>query len=236
TGRGPGNIRAVALPLVRERLRSGRRHGECRRAADRRGLITGLLSDAGRAGKPHPINRTESANQIIEGTIGVHLQVHGAGEAGGERRDLISVGWVQLANPTAAQVGEEINPGVPRWKLAGRGIVEGAADDGTFRAVRVLVDGIPEVWVGRTASAFTIRPAVVRPADSVIDLLPRAIADVVDKQPAGARLDGECERIAQAIGPNLTARAGHVDKRIVRGNRAVGINAENFSEEIGERL
>src|SRR5580765_6799728 len=76
---GSGNIHAVALPLVIELLRSGRSHGECRRASNGRRLVLGVQGDAGSAGKPHPINRTATAIQMVKRTIGAYFQVHGAG-------------------------------------------------------------------------------------------------------------------------------------------------------------
>src|SRR6185503_2712681 len=202
SGSGSGNINPRALPLVKEWFCSGRRDGESCRAADRCGLVLWMLRDAGSAGKPYAINRAASAIQIVQRAIGAHGQVHGAGQSRRERRDLISVGWIQLADPRAAEVREEINAGVFRWKLRRGGIVKGAPDDRASLGVGVLEDWIAEIRVGRTAIAFAVRPAKVRSRNAVVDFLPGILPDVIDKYPAGPGLNAKGERVAKAQCPD----------------------------------
>src|SRR5580765_1684002 len=239
-GGGSGNIRAVALPLVKERPRSGRRHGECCRAANRRRLVLGMQSDAGSAwgaGELHAINRAASTIQIVKRTIRAHFQVHRGGKAGRERGDLVSGGRVEFTNPPAAVISEEIDSRVFGWKLAGDGIVEGAPGNRASPGMGILVDWIAEIGVDRTARAFTIRPAVIRSGNAVVNRLPGALADVVDEDPARIWLDGERERVAKAQRPNgaINTRGGIV-KRIVTRYGPVGVDTKYFAQEISQRL
>ena len=59
---------------------------------------------------------------------------------------------------------------------------------------------------------FHLPPAVVFAADArrglEVDLLERVLADVADPEVAGRAVEGEAPRIAQAVRPDLAARAG----------------------------
>jgi hypothetical protein len=68
------------------------------------------------------------------------------------------------------------------------------------------------------------------------------LTNVVDKHASGSRLKREREWIAQTDGPNRAVRAGSRpgDSRkrsgIILRNGAVGIDAQNFSQTIAQRL
>ena len=103
-------------------------------------------------------------------------------------------------------------------------------------------DRVPEIWIRRRSRTFCDRPAIVRSGNTVINFLPRGFTNVVDKQASGSRLKREREWIAQTDRPNRAvrsgSRAGDSRKRsgIIRRNGAVGIDAQNFSQTIAQRL
>jgi hypothetical protein len=54
-----------------------------------------------------------------------------------------------------------------------------------------------------------------------VDLLPVVLADVTDPEVAGAPIEREAERVAEAIEPDLSAGAGCPDERVPAGDRVV---------------
>src|SRR5258708_6087081 len=83
------------------------------------------------------------------------------------------------------------------------------------------------VYVG----AHQTRPSVVSAGAKLVDFLEinRAIiTHFADVNAAGFIIDVHGVGIAMAVGINLAARAGHVDKRIVGGDRTVKIETEDF--------
>src|SRR5262249_26277300 len=183
--------------------------------------------------------------QIIKRAIRSDMEVDRAENVGGEIIRRI-VGRVQHTNPTAADVGEKIFANESTRKLQHRRIVERCADDGAAsgaaRPVPIEEDRVPEIWIRRGSRTFCDRPAIVRSGNTVINFLPRALTNVVDKHASGSRLKCEREWIAQTDRPNRAvrsgSRAGYSRKRsgIIRRDGAVGIDAENFSQTIAQRL
>ena len=54
--------------------------------------------------------------------------------------------------------------------------------------VCVSKDRIAEIWIRRIAESFASGPTIVRPGDTVVDLFPRVLADIVDEHSSDARL------------------------------------------------
>src|SRR6266566_9868570 len=100
----------------------------------------------------------------------------------------------------------------------------------------VLKKWISKVDIRGRTHAFTNTPAVVRSGDAVINFFPGALAYVVNEHSAGPGLKREGEGIAQAQCPDFLPGAGSVEKGSVSGNRAVGIDPQNFTQQIGQRL
>ena len=99
----------------------------------------------------------------------------------------------------------------------------------------IIINRTNESWI--IGWPFGGRPAVVGTGNSVVDLFPRAFAHVVDEQSAGARLESEGERVAQAQRPDRAVGTGrHAKERIVGWDTAVGVYAKHFSEQIGKSL
>ena len=140
-----------------------------------------------------------ATDQIIKRAIRSDVKIDGAGNIGGKITRRI-VGRVQHTNPTAAQVGEEIFAEKTRRKLQYRRIVERSSDDGAAsgaaRPMPIVEDRVPEIWIRRGSRTFCDWPAIVRSGNAVINFLPRALTNVVDKQASGSRLKRERERIA----------------------------------------
>ena len=64
-----------------------------------------------------------------------------------------------------------------------------------------------------------------------------ALPHVVDQDPAGAGLDGEGERVAQAERPDRPVlAAGRRVERVVVGDRAVGVEPQQLALERRQRL
>src|SRR5882724_169029 len=152
-----------------------------------------------------------AAGQIIKRAIRPDVEIDGAGNFGRKITRRI-IERVQHTNPTGAQVGEEIFANESARKLQHRGIVERSADDGASsgaaRPVPIVEDRVPEIWIRRGSRTFCGRPAIVRSGNTVINFLPRACTNVVDKQASGSRLKREREWIAQTDRPNRAVRAG----------------------------
>src|SRR4051794_15842874 len=73
-------------------------------------------------------------------------------------------------------------------------------------AVIALVHAPAEVPAARAARAREV------------DLLHRVLADVADRQVAGAAVEREAPRVAEPVGVDLAARAGAPRERVRRGN------------------
>src|SRR6266404_5748869 len=101
----------------------------------------------------------------------------------------------------------------------------------------IVVDADRRLRVAGLAEAFAVRPAIVGAGDAVVDFLPAALADDVNEDAAGPWLHAERERVAQTQGPDgpVVPRGGRV-KGVVRGNGAVGVDAQHLAEEIRQRL
>jgi hypothetical protein len=81
---------------------------------------------------------------------------------------------------------------------------------------------------GRT---FGCGPAVVRTGDAVIDFFLGGLANIVDEEPGCAWLKSEGEWIAEAKRPDgAIVSSGGIVKWIVRGDGAVGIDAQHLPE------
>src|ERR1043165_7759363 len=105
-----------------------------------------------------------------------------------------------------------------------------AAGDGAAEAVAVLEDRHGEAdgrAVGRGVVAvrrFHQTPAVVLAAGAArglqVDLFILVLADVGDPEVAGLAIEGEAPRVAQAVRPDLAARAGARGERVGEIGRA----------------
>src|SRR5262249_51888674 len=84
--------------------------------------------------------------------------------------------------------------------------------------------------------ALAVRPPVVAPGDTEVDLLDRLVADVPDPEPAGATVEAHPEGVAEPVGPDLAARARGADERVVGGTRPVEIEPQHLPVERGEIL
>src|SRR5207249_3155917 len=112
---------------------------------------------------------------------------------------------------------------------------ESAAGDRRARAVVVVVEPRRHV-TGVGCRSLGVGPAVVAAPHAAIDLLPGVLADVADVEQAGARVEGEAPGVAQAIAPDLGADAGLSDERVVAGDRAVRVDAQDLTGEVAEVL
>ena len=75
------------------------------------------------------------------------------------------------------------------------------------------------------------------PANPSLISSQRVLSHVVDQDPAGAGLDGEGERVAQAERPDRPVlAAGRVIERIVVGDRPVGVEPQQLALEGRHRL
>ena len=87
-------------------------------------------------------------------------------------------------------------------------------------------------------------PAVERPgaraARREVDLLPRALADVGEREVAGGAVEREAPGVAEAEGPDLRPRASDADERVAGrdrvGDAAPRIDAEQLAEQAAEVL
>ncbi len=240
--RRAGDVDAVPLPLERERRIAARGGGEGRRTADADRLARRVRGDRRReaAGVRDPVDVADrpAAREVVEAAVAADVEVDRCRCAAGEADDRVPVGGIELADPAAAVVGEEVVADVLGRELPRGRVVERAAGDraacGRRVAVAVVRDRVPEARVA--ARPLGRRPAVVRAGDAVVDLLPRALADVVDEHPAGAGLERERERITQAVGPDRAVlTGGRGVERVVRRDRAVRVDAEDLPEQVGER-
>src|SRR5262249_19148810 len=115
---------------------------------------------------------------------------------------LTRVCGIQYANPTATEITEEVFARVLGRKLINLRVVEGAACNCAAVGVRILIDGVAEIGVGRAARPFASRPTIVCSSESVVNFFPGVLADIIDENPACAGLDGKSERITKTQRPN----------------------------------
>src|SRR4029079_14490667 len=110
-----------------------------------------------------------AAREVIQGAIAGGLQtdrVLSLGREGGRRgtRRTAPRRGGEPVDPPAAQIGEEVRADELRWKLNGRGIVEGGAGNRAAEkrtvAVRVEVERSPQPRAG--GGPFGLRPPVIR--------------------------------------------------------------------------
>ena len=80
------------------------------------------------------------------------------------------------------------------------------------------------------------RPAVVLAGLRNVDLVAAARAVLVLPQFAGLRMQRRALRVAVAVAPDFRLASGSADERIVRRHRAVGRDAHDLAEMIGEVL
>ena len=98
----------------------------------------------------------------------------------------------------------------------------------------------PRAAADRPASIFGAvgdqRPAVIMSAQNEIELIAALRTMLVGPELAPRCIEGEALRIAMAVAPDLRPRADPEAKRIVLGDRAVGADADDRAEMIGEVL
>ncbi len=239
--RRAGDVSAVPLPLIAKRCRSRRAHAECHRGAGRDSTARGLRRDRGRGRAiGDAVHDTRGpaghAGEVIEAAIIGHLQVDRGRDPCREGRDCVAVGGLEPADPPGAVVGEKVVVEVIGGELRGHRRVERAAHDraGPGR-MSVAVSWRIEARIrGRS---FGVGPSVVRSGPALVDLFLRALADVVDEHRRAGRIEGERERVAQTDRPDRAIDAGRrAEERIVGGDAAVGIHAQNLAEPVAERL
>src|SRR5688572_20174741 len=101
--------------------------------------------------------------------------------------------------------------------------------------MRVLENWVPKSRIATRSLASW--PAIVSARHSIVDLFPRALADIIDEHAASPRLDGEGVRIAQSERPNRTVHStSRVEEWIVGRNRSVPIDAQHFSQSRRQTL
>src|SRR5207249_1875700 len=134
-------------------------------------------------------------------------------------------------NEVRAVIRVEVRAQIPGQAAAA---VDDAARDGAALAVAVLQDRRRDA--GRVAAGGRLEavvalghvPPVVLAApaggEADVDLLPLALPDVGDHEVAGGAVEGEAPGIAQAVGPDLAARAAGREEGVVGGN-GVGVAA-----------
>src|SRR5262249_39621293 len=95
---------------------------------------------------------------------------------------------------------------------------------------RIVVDRAAKTPV-RRRPVLDDRPTIICPRNPLVDFL-RIPADIVDEKATSSRLHGEGERVPQAECPDRAIFPSRlVDERIVGGNGAVGIEAEQLPQE-----
>ena len=142
---------------------------------------------------------------------------------------------VQHANPVVHEIGEEVFADVFLRELKIRRVIERATGDRPSLAMVVGVQRPLEPRIG--ARPFGLRPTVVGTRHALVDLFPTGLSDVVDQDAAGARLHRKSKRVSQPIspdGPILVLRG--LEERIVVGDRAVGVDPQQFSLKRVDRL
>src|SRR3989454_5301741 len=83
-------------------------------------------------------------------------------------------------------------------------------------------------------------PAIVPTLLNDINLLPRGLSDVSEEEPPIATIKGETPWIAQPVGPDLPARAGGSQERVIPWDSIrqspVHVDAPHFAEERAQIL
>src|SRR5438552_17759491 len=100
----------------------------------------------------------------------------------------------------------------------------------------VLKKWISKVSIRGRTHSFTNTPSVIRSRDAVVDLFPGVLTHVVNKHSAGPGLKLEGEGVAQAECPDFLPGTGSIEERIISGNRTVGADPQNFTQQIGQCL
>ena len=105
---------------------------------------------------------------------------------------------------------------------------------------RLLHAGLPRPLMDlRTAvvdAEADHRPSVISSLRDDVYLVAAARSVLVLPQLAGRGMEREALRIAVAVAPDLGLRARSADERIIRRNRAVGSDANDLADVVGEIL
>src|SRR5438105_826351 len=166
------------------------------------------------------------------------MEINGSGDASGEADGCAGTA-IEDTYPAAAEIGKKILADVGGRKLRRQRVIESAADNGAAGRiacpVAVEVDRAAERWIARRP--FCCWPAVVRPANAIVDLFPGRLADIIDEHAGCAWLKSESERIAKAKHPDraIISSRGIVE-RIVGRDGAIGIDPQHLPEQVGKSL
>src|ERR1043165_1064508 len=180
-----------------------------------------------------------AARVLAEGADGERRREH-------RPRGPRAVGLRGAPDRARAIVAVEVDATQPRETRAAIAI---AAGDRAAEAVAVLEDRHGQAGgraVGRGVVAvrrFHETPAVVLAAGAArrlqVDLFVLVLADVGHPEVAGLAVEGETPRVAQAVRPDLAARAGARGERVGGGDgvrRAVDVDARELAEKLAEVL
>ena len=252
-----GRARIHAGPLKREGRIAIRADIEHRGSTGSGELIKRLRADLrrGAANKANDVQRGERggegrAGQIIEEAVGADGRIE---RADGARVDRVGVERerkgrershrlrrrIEHLDELLKAIREEIFADELRREIRHVRIVKCAARDGAAgresRRMRVGVDR--RLKPGSGGKSLEGGPAVIPAREDFVDFFPQKRTDIIDKQPTRAGL--KCHRIGiaetQGVDGAVIPR-GDVEERIVRRDRAVGINAQNFSHRRRHRL
>src|SRR6185437_3931426 len=129
-------------------------------------------------------------------------------------------------------IREEVLADKVQRKLDCLRVIKSATRDRTIHTrVCVKEDRIREARVGRTAGTFADGPTIIRTRDTVVDLFPGALTDIVDEHTTRAGLECERKRIAQTERPDRTIVSSRlIEKRVVSRNSAGRCDAQHFAE------
>src|SRR5439155_18227863 len=108
---GAGDVDPVLLPLIADRLLAIGAHAERGVVAGHDRLVGRLVGDGGRSRILQLGNLAAAVRpvKVVDRAVGAHGDVDRAGDACGERADGdVVVGVVELPQPAAAVVGEEV--------------------------------------------------------------------------------------------------------------------------------
>ena len=246
---GAGNVEAVARPLIAKRTGPVGNDAERDGVADGEPCSAGLLSNGRSVGEADAIDAGVcpgvTAGEVIEVAVGINVEIdHAAArEVAGEVVHLAGGGIVNV-NPIVDEISEEIVAVVLSGEIALGRIVKRAGGDGEAgvgtEAVAVSEDRPGDVRIA--GGAFGLRPAVIGTGVEFVDFLPGVLADVVDEDFPGTGLHAEGERVSQAervdgtVDPGGRAGDALEMRGVVRGNGAIGIDAEDFAAEAVEVL
>ena len=111
----------------------------------------------------------------------------------------------------------------------------------------VFEDGIDQSWIRRRVGhdrtvirveeerAFLFVPTVILTGLHEVDFLDIILADVTDNEPVGRCVEGEAERVAQAVGVDFVHRRAAADEGIARGNAVFPVGTDGIGAARGER-